>query len=237
MTDHLPRILLVEDDPVSAAFLSAALERMPACVDVADTCARAVELATEHPHALWVIDANLPDGLGDELLARLRAMHPGPPAIAHTAAREAADHQRLLRAGFLDVLVKPLTTSELLTAARTALGGVGQVTAAVGASSIAVLWDDASALEAMLGDRGHLEALRELFRPELLSVRTALVTAIDGGDWVELRSLLHRLKASCGFVGAARLGEAAQSLMSNEARSAWPAFDEVLRETLDQFPG
>ena len=38
---HLPRILLLEDDPVSAAFLSAAIEALPAQVDVAGTLAEA----------------------------------------------------------------------------------------------------------------------------------------------------------------------------------------------------
>ena len=81
-----PRILLVEDDPTSRAFLQAATESLPAHVDSAVTVAEALALAARHDYALWLIDANLPDGSGSGLLARLRAQAPSVPAIAHTAS-------------------------------------------------------------------------------------------------------------------------------------------------------
>src|SRR5690606_33004214 len=67
-----PRILLVEDDPTSRAFLQAATEALPAVVDIAGSVAEALALATRHAHALWLIDAHLPDGSGSELLRVLR---------------------------------------------------------------------------------------------------------------------------------------------------------------------
>ncbi|GAB1595504.1 response regulator [Lysobacter claricitrinus] len=237
MTDHRhPRALLVEDDAVSAAFLEAALARVPLDVDVARNCAAARELAASTTHDLWVFDANLPDGRGDALLLALRAQGLATPAIAHTAAREAEEHERLLTAGFLEVLVKPLSTAETVAAARMALGLDASLHAPVVANPDLPLWDDASALSALLGDRGHLVALRGLFRAELDTVRVSLANAVDTDDRAEIRSLLHRLRASCGFVGAARLGDAAARLAAAEPRAGWPAFDAVMRATLDQFP-
>ena len=66
----MPSILLVEDDPISALFLSAALEDLPANVQVAADCAQA--RAASGPFDAWLIDANLPDGTGAALLQRLR---------------------------------------------------------------------------------------------------------------------------------------------------------------------
>lgn len=238
MTDHRhPRALLVEDDPVSAAFLAAALDRVPLRVDVAHDCAAARRIGAGASHALWVMDAHLPDGRGDALLRELRAQGLTTPAIAHTAAREGEQHERLLAAGFLEVLVKPLSTSEIVAAARMALGLDAQVRRSAAADAGRPLWDDAAALDALLGERAHLTALRGLFRPELLGLRDTLRAAIDADDDDALRSHLHRLRASCGFVGAARLGDAAATLAAGDARAEWPSFAAVLEATLAQFPG
>src|SRR3546814_10967110 len=54
------RILLVEDDPTTCAFLAAAAQGVPAEVDVAGSCAAALALAGDRDrHDLWLIDANL----------------------------------------------------------------------------------------------------------------------------------------------------------------------------------
>lgn len=234
MTDSPLRVLLVEDDPVSAAFLQAALERLPARVDVAPTCGRARGLARAGDHALLVFDANLPDGRGDALLSALRAAGITAPAIAHTAAREAEEHERLLGAGFLEVLVKPLSSTEVLASARVALGlGAPTVHASSPAADVP-LWDDATALDALLGDRSHLDALRGLFVVEVRSMRAAIGAAIQRGDVESVRSVLHRLRASCGFVGAPRLGEAAAGLAAGAL--PWTVFDEIASRTLAQAP-
>ena len=237
MTDHRhPHALLVEDDPVSAAFLDAALARVPLRVDVAHDCGQARRMASAAAYDLLLIDANLPDGRGDALLRELRAEGLSMPAIAHTAAREVEAHERLLGAGFLEVLVKPLSTAEVVAAARMALGLGGALQPAAMASLTRPLWDDASALDALLGERAHLAALRGLFRTELSSVHPTLQAAIDADDDAEVRSVLHRLRASCGFVGAMRLGDAAATLAASDPRTGWRAFEDVLRETLEHFP-
>jgi CheY-like chemotaxis protein len=237
MTDHRhPAALLVEDDPVSAAFLEAALARVPLQVDVARDCEQARGIAKAGGHVLWLVDANLPDGRGDALLRELRSAGLLTPAIAHTAARETDEHERLMTAGFLEVLVKPLSTSEVVAAARMALGLAANLDARPAGNEARPLWDDASALDAVLGERAHLDALRGLFRPELESVRVSLRTAVAAGDHAEVRSLLHRLRASCGFVGATRLGDAAARLAGDDPRAGLADFEQVLQETLARFP-
>ena len=90
-----PWILLVEDDPTSRAFLQAATEALPARVDTAASVAEALALACANDYALWLVDANLLDGSGIELLAKLRGRGFSTPAVAHTASREAGDHRAL----------------------------------------------------------------------------------------------------------------------------------------------
>ncbi|WP_298574025.1 response regulator [uncultured Luteimonas sp.] len=239
-----PRILLVEDDPTSRAFLQAATESLPAQVDAAASMAEALALAGAHAHALWLIDANLPDGSGSELLARLRAGGASTPALAHTASRERAEHQALLAAGFLATLAKPLPAGEWLAAIRRALAGPdrgGAEPLESGAHRIGqppadydlAVWDDAQALSALAGDAGNVAAMRRLFLAELPGARDSIVAAAAAGDLEALRAALHRLEAGCGFVGAARLGAAVARLRASPgAGEVLQGFESAAQDTL-----
>lgn len=217
MTSTLPRVLLVEDDPVSRVFLGAAIQAIPATVDAADTMAAAFALATAGPYDLWMFDANLPDGSGIELLTRLRARDAETPALAHTASDDGAVIDALIAAGFREVLVKPLPAVAVQTVIRRALGLVGGSAAQGEAASTADLpvWDDDAAARALNGNREHIATLRTLFVAELGGLRQRIAAAARNQDLAGMRSELHRLRASCGFVGAARLGHAAQELHNN----------------------
>jgi CheY-like chemotaxis protein/HPt (histidine-containing phosphotransfer) domain-containing protein len=208
-----PRILLVEDDAVSRAFLAAAAEGLPANVEAVESCAAALRNANDRACDLWLIDANLPDGSGADLLASLRDKAPHTPALAHTASRDETDHRTLLAAGFAEVLVKPLPMIALQTAICRALGYDLAVTD--GAPKLCARlphWDDAAALSALKGEQTHVVALRRLFLDELAGQCRAVADALGRGDADAAKRVLHMLRSSCGFVGAARLGEAARVL-------------------------
>ena len=227
----LPRILLVEDDPVSQAFLAAAIEALPATVDRAGSLAEARTLAAGHAHALWLVDANLPDGHGADLLAQLRVDFPGTPALAHTASQDRHALDALVDAGFLEVLVKPLSAKLLQAAIGRALGAAAVVSIAAGPKLPS--WDDAAALSALNGQHEHVQALRKLFLDELPVQRRTIADAAANGDFAAMRSTLHRMRASCGFVGAARLDAAVRTLESDlYCASALQRFDEAAGDLL-----
>ena len=208
-----PRILLVEDDPVSRTFLQAAAEALPADVDAAGTCAEAAHRARQHAYDLWLIDANLPDGLGADLLATLRLVSPTTPALAHTASEARSDHEALLAAGFIDVLVKPIAVRELQTTICRVLGyDRANVDGESRPCARLPDWDDAAALSALKGEPAHVSALRQLFLDELPTQRDAIVAALHRNDSQLARRTLHMLRASCGFVGALRLDDAVRAL-------------------------
>ncbi len=203
-----PRLLLVEDDPVSAVFLRDAATALPATVEVAANLAEAMASATSRPHDLYLVDANLPDGRGETLLQRLRERGLASPALAHTAARDDAMRERLLAAGFVDVLCKPLTVGELHAALHRHLD--------LPPPSCGKLpnWDDGAALAALGGQRAHVDALRDLFLKELPGQRQRIDAAAALADEAAVRAELHKLAASCGFVGATRLADAVRALQA-----------------------
>lgn len=200
----VPRILLVEDDPVSAAYLGEVAASLPAQVDVAGSIADALAMADSEHHTLLLIDAHLPDGRGEILLQALRAQGVNAPALAHTAAGEATLCDRLLAAGFVEVLRKPLAMADLKQALRRHLPR-----ALPPHEHFAHLprWDDAVALAALGGQRSNVDALRGLFLAELPGQRHRITQAFSAGNEAGVRDELHRLIASCGFVGASQLGQ------------------------------
>jgi len=207
-----PRLLLVEDDPASRAFMAAVIAGFPAEVDTAGSVGTALALATAGDYALWLIDARLPDGGGIDLLARLRQQGRSTPALAHTASQDRDEHQALAQAGFVATLIKPFAASELRDAIAGALGNATATAADALPGRALQVWDDAGALAAMNGNREHVAALRALFLAELPSQRAAVLAALGQSDFGIVHDVLHRLKASCGFVGAARLKSAVERL-------------------------
>jgi len=209
--DAVPAVLLVEDDPTTLAYLQAITEALPARVATATCLADALQLAQSQPYALWLVDANLPDGTGTELLQLLRGQCASTPALAHTAAREQYELDALLAAGFAEVLVKPVTCEQWQAAIRRHLPDHAlPATSAAPAAPLdtLLLWDDDAATAALGGNRANVDALRGLFLAEL----PAQLDALRSGDVAARDGQLHRLRASCAFVGAARLDAAVREL-------------------------
>ena len=209
-----PRLLLVEDDSISCSFMAAALQALPAEVETADSMHAA--LARQSVYDLWLLDVNLPDGRGTELLAELRNRFPRTPALAHTADDSPALRTQLLVAGFDGVLVKPLSAAQLRQATVEALGlsSCGHLPAAeaTGAPTEFPLWDQTIALAALNGNQEHVATLRRMFLEELAKQRDDIQASLRTGELEAAKQVLHQLKASSGFVGAVRLQAAAAAL-------------------------
>lgn len=240
-SDDTPRILLVEDDPVARAFLTAAVEAIGVRVDGAGSVAEALVCAGQYGHDAWLVDANLPDGHGEALLAMLKREHPRTPAIAHTASNVRDDLDALLRAGFDEVLVKPLPARAVAEAVRRALKLPGPTEPGMprGATSAGKLpvWDDDNAARAMGGNMDHVAALRDLFLVELPGARQRILQAGREAQAAVVLDELHRLRASCGFVGASRLAAAVVELRADAtATEALAHFDHVVEDTLATPP-
>jgi DNA-binding response OmpR family regulator len=226
-----PNILLVEDDPVSRAFLEAATAALPATVAVAADATSAHALANAATFDLWLFDANLPDASGAELLARLRAAGLATPALAHTATRDPEANAGLRAAGFAAVVAKPIDAASWRAAVRRALRmapGAHVGDAAPHPYGERPLWDHAAALAALTGNGEHVAALRQLFLDELPGMGARIV------DPESRAGTLHRLRASCGFVGAARLADAVQALQESSSEAALQRVLDTLWDTLEK---
>ena len=122
--ERLRRVLLVEDDTLSALLFSEALRPQPGFeLQVAGSAAEALEAVAAWRPDLMVIDGHLPDAKGHELLQRLRAL-PGMatvPAVMATADAMPADRDAALARGFQAHWPKPLDVRQLAAQVRALL--------------------------------------------------------------------------------------------------------------------
>lgn len=107
------RLLIVDDDPGTLVFLQALLTARGRTVDTAPDGASALQLAEKNDYDLALLDINLPDWDGLDLLERLNEMQPRLSAVMVTGQSSAETAIKALRRGALDYLPKPLDNDEV----------------------------------------------------------------------------------------------------------------------------
>ncbi|MBV8841026.1 MAG: response regulator transcription factor [Alphaproteobacteria bacterium] len=108
------RILVVEDEPETAAQLADSLVTSGYQVDVAANGSDALSFGHNGDYAVMAIDRLLPDIDGIHVIRQLREDGILTPALIISALGEIDDRVRGLRAGGDDYLVKPFAFAELL---------------------------------------------------------------------------------------------------------------------------
>ncbi|WP_020066769.1 heavy metal response regulator transcription factor [Paraburkholderia caledonica] len=112
------RILVIEDEPKTGAYLRKGLEESGYSVDLANDGADGLLLAQEQDYDVIVLDVMLPTMDGWAVLKVLRATHT-TPVLFLTARDDVNDRVRGLELGGDDYLVKPFAFVELLARVRT----------------------------------------------------------------------------------------------------------------------
>jgi len=108
------RILVVEDDKKTAAFIVDGLQRAGFAVDHAGNGEDGFHLALTEPYDAAVVDIMLPKGDGLSLVEELRAQKINTPVVLLSAKRSVSDRVRGLQRGGDDYLTKPFSFAELL---------------------------------------------------------------------------------------------------------------------------
>lgn len=112
------RVLLVEDDTSSRETLARLLNRRHYSVVAVATSAEARAAAASSAFDVLLSDIGLADGDGCDLMTSLHALH-GLSGIAITGYGRGDDVARGRRAGFLFLLIKPVTIQSLEQALAT----------------------------------------------------------------------------------------------------------------------
>lgn len=174
------RILLVEDtDDVAEAIVASFLKRGDA-VDRAGTFRAASDSVSVAHYDLAILDINLPDGSGIELISTVRAAQPACPILMLTARLDVDDRIEALDKGADDYLMKPFDLRELEARSRALTRRLGEersviVTfgdlsydpavpqASVCGAPVALSRRELAVLEALLGAHGRVMPKERLF--------------------------------------------------------------------------
>jgi two-component system, cell cycle response regulator DivK len=114
------QILVVEDNEMNMKLFRDVLLVMGYRALEASTGGEAVDLAVEHTPDLVLMDIQLPDVDGVDVLRRLRTddRTAAIPVLAVTAQAMQGDRERFLAAGFDGYISKPVNVGELLGTVR-----------------------------------------------------------------------------------------------------------------------
>jgi two-component system copper resistance phosphate regulon response regulator CusR len=121
------RILVIEDEKKTAAFLAKGLREGGFTVEIAEDGERGLDLALTTPFDLLVVDVMLPKKDGWTVVAELRAENIQTPILFLTARDSARDRVKGFALGADDYLVKPFAFSELMARVRSLLRRSSQV--------------------------------------------------------------------------------------------------------------
>jgi len=121
-----PRILIVEDDEALARLVASHLDRAGYDAHVEHKGKPALAFAAEHRTDLVILDLMLPDSSGYEICLELRRLyHPWIlPVVMLTGLSHPKDKLLGFSHGAEAYLMKPVPTSELLSAVEAMLGRV-----------------------------------------------------------------------------------------------------------------
>jgi len=114
------RVLLVEDDPDQREAMSMLLSEPDLEIVTAKDGSEAIRLASDSRFDVCILDLNLPDISGYELVQRLVEKHPErrPVTVALTGLGRSEDGERVKSAGFDHYVVKPADTARLQSIIR-----------------------------------------------------------------------------------------------------------------------
>jgi len=116
-------LLVVDDEPRIARFVSRALESHGHTVEVARTGEEALLKAAAHDFALVILDLLLPGLDGHAVLRELVARDGTSRVLVLSAVGDVESRVQCLRAGAVDYLAKPFAVAELLARVDSRLAG------------------------------------------------------------------------------------------------------------------
>ncbi len=121
-TEHVRRVLVVDDDPSVLFTFQNALDQLAECeIEIAGNGMQALERLAEKPYDLLITDYRMPDIDGLTLASRLRQAYPATAVLLITAFSTQDLRVQAAQLNVECVLDKPVGLAEFRAAARSAL--------------------------------------------------------------------------------------------------------------------
>jgi PAS domain S-box-containing protein len=226
-------VLYIEDNPSNIRLAEAILDKRPeVTLLVATQGGLGLELAREHRPAIVLLDLNLPDMSGEQVLRRLR----GDPRTAHTmvvilsADATPAQIARLRSAGADDYLTKPFEIERFLAVIDGATAPAPPPGAGATAEPDGPLHPErVHKLRRLYPEDHALREFVELFLEDVAARLDALHAAARAGDAAAVWQTAHAMRGSCSLAGAHRVEALLAHVESAARNDEVPDEDRVAR--------
>ncbi len=182
------RILYVEDDPTSSRLVKAIAEKEGYEIALAASEKDCLRLIAEEEPGLFLIDINIPDASGLDLLKKLREQHPAVPAVIVTASDDIQHVITAMRYGAADYLTKPIDARRMIVSMANALKLARQEGEI---SRLRVDIENSYSPDHLVGASAPMERVRQLIRRAASSDATILVTGESGTGKELVARALH----------------------------------------------
>jgi len=130
------KILVIEDEARIASFMRRGLEIEGFEVEIAPDGAEGLAAAVRPDVGFVLLDLNLPELAGEDVLERLREARPDVPVIVLTAKDAISDRVTSLENGADDYVIKPFSFAELLARINARLRIAGTVASSSASLSV-----------------------------------------------------------------------------------------------------
>lgn len=193
----LLQLLLVEDDPYFAAWVGNALApRFPA-LRVAHHATRAQALAQlalpDWTPSFAIVDLNLPDGSGIEVIAAVARLAPQAPVLVITAVEQPDIALAAIRAGASGYLVKATLDADLVRTVEQVLAGGSPITPAIARSLLQEFRQQPGRVEA------QAQPLPDAALDRITARETEVLRLLSRG--YSNKEIARQLELSAGTVG------------------------------------
>ncbi len=185
------RILVVDDEPDLRKLYELSLLREGYAVDTAESLAQAHAYLMEGEFDVVITDMRLPDGLGMELIRKIKALHRREYCVVITAYGSAENAVESLKAGAFDYLTKPVDLKQF----RMVIGSAVQESKAH-ASSFGPRVPQPegageAALQRIVGESAAMRSVKERIVKVARSMAPILVTGESGTGKELVASAIH----------------------------------------------
>jgi CheY-like chemotaxis protein/HPt (histidine-containing phosphotransfer) domain-containing protein len=218
---HMKTVLIIEDDEISQSFMVEAIGLLSVRCITSSSFSEARELCENAYFDLIISDVNTADG---SLFEHASCLPKHCKKLAVSAEITASITERLLQLGMHEVMAKPMSVLALHAALNRLLE--------LDSSASAPLWDKQKALLAVAQNESILITLKDMFRVELPLMTAHIQQAFDTHQPEQIHETLHKLKASCGFLGASRLLQECARLDADISAQNIERFMDIAEQTL-----
>jgi PAS domain S-box-containing protein len=237
------RLLVAEDNLINQKVALRTLEKLGYQADAAANGKMALKAWQTDRYDLILMDVQMPEMDGFEATDIIRRQEMGTgrhiPIIAITAHAMKGDREKCLAAGMDDYIAKPIHPKALAEAIKRLFGkqkSRQDFPAPVPLDKKVFDW--ASALERLDGERDFLKELIGVFMVNVERHMAAIKSALAGGDAETARREAHSLKGAASNIGADLLRDTAYAV---ELAGKNAEFEKALglmpklREDVDRF--